>query len=123
MLLWLSRMHQEVSQALTKLNIPHEIEPISDDDLFSFDILIDSPESGTKPPTVVEVDGQLHFSALQPYRPLGHTQIRNRLFNAAGHLGIAVAFFQWERLQGNPQAQAEYMSQRLAHFYANNAAA
>lgn len=106
---------------MKSLNVPHRVETISGDSLFSFDILIDSPAFKAYPPLVLEVDGQLHFTALQPYRPLGHTCIRNKLFNAAGHVGIAVAFFQWQKLRGNPDAQAEYMSQRLAHFYKSSA--
>lgn len=112
MCLWLHRLHGEVATALSDLEVPFEEEVTSADALFKFDIVV---RRTARPDVVIEVDGPSHFTARQPYRPLGATQIRNRLFNAAGHAGIALAFFQWVR-QDSKEAKADYLKQRLDHF-------
>ena len=103
------RLHGEIAQALTELGIAHEVEAESPDNLFNFDILV---KQESQPDIVIEVDGPSHFAALPPYRPLGSTCIRNRLIDAAGHKGIAIPFYQWDKLQSR-QAQLIYLQRRL----------
>ena len=103
------RLHEDVALALTDAGISHQLEATSSDGFFSFDIL--AQVNGRN--VVIEVDGPAHFTALQPFRPLGGTCMRNKLFDAAGHTGIAIAFFQWNRLQSR-ESRAAYMHRRLS---------
>ena len=59
-----SKLHSEVSAVMSSLNVPHDIERITEDGLFSADILIEDVK------VIVEVDGPHHFT-VNTHQPLG----------------------------------------------------
>ena len=59
-----SKLHSEVSQVMGSIGISHNIERITDDGLFSADILIEDDK------VIVEVDGPHHFT-VNTHQPLG----------------------------------------------------
>lgn len=59
-----SKLHSEVSAVMSGLNVPHDIERITEDGLFSADILIEDVK------VIVEVDGPHHFT-VNTHQPLG----------------------------------------------------
>ncbi len=59
-----SKLHSEVSQVMGSLGVSHNIERITDDGLFSADILIEDDK------VIVEVDGPHHFT-VNTHQPLG----------------------------------------------------
>lgn len=63
-----SKLHSEVSQVMGSLGVSHNIERITDDGLFSADILIEDDK------VIVEVDGPHHFT-VNTHQPLGEFYI------------------------------------------------
>lgn len=63
-----SKLHSEVSQVMGSLGVSHNIERITDDGLFSADILIEDDK------VIVEVDGPHHFT-VNTHQPLGELSI------------------------------------------------
>ena len=63
-----SKLHSEVSQVMGSLGVSHNIERITDDGLFSADILIEDDK------VIVEVDGPHHFT-VNTHQPLGEFSI------------------------------------------------
>ena len=61
-----SKLHSEVSQVMASLGVNHNIERITDDGLFSADILIEDDK------VIVEVDGPHHFT-VNTHQPLGES--------------------------------------------------
>ena len=61
-----SKLHSEVSQVMGSLGVSHNIERITDDGLFSADILIEDDK------VIVEVDGPHHFT-VNTHQPLGES--------------------------------------------------
>lgn len=59
-----SKLHSEVSQVMGSLGVSHNIERITDDGLFSADILVEDDK------VIVEVDGPHHFT-VNTHQPLG----------------------------------------------------
>lgn len=59
-----SKLHSEVSQVMGSIGVSHNIERITDDGLFSADILIEDDK------VIVEVDGPHHFT-VNTHQPLG----------------------------------------------------
>ena len=60
----ISRLHRDVSEALAAMGVQHENEGVTEDRLFSVDIMLRSAR------VAVEVDGPFHFTA-NTRRPLG----------------------------------------------------
>jgi hypothetical protein len=58
------------------------------------------------------VDGEVHFTKLPPYRPLGHTVLRNQLIAANGFRGVGVPFYDWANLD-TLEKRITYLSARL----------
>ena len=73
-----SKLHSEVSAVMSGLNVPHDIERITEDGLFSADILIEDVK------VIVEVDGPHHFT-VNTHQPLGKSFVYciNRLLKHA----------------------------------------
>lgn len=63
-----SKLHSEVSQVMGSLGVSHNIERITDDGLFSADILIEDDK------VIVEVDGPHHFT-VNTHQPLGEVPL------------------------------------------------
>lgn len=108
--------HEEVAQLLAHMGIAHQLEVTSTDGFFCFDIVAQVSSRDL----VIEVDGSSHFAALPPHHVLGGTYIRNTLFAAAGHTGIAIAYFQWERL-ASLEARQSYLQRKLVTCAEQNA--
>lgn len=64
-----SKLHSEVSAVMSGLNVPHDIERITEDGLFSADILIEDVK------VIVEVDGPHHFT-VNTHQPLGKLTVQ-----------------------------------------------
>ena len=74
----ISALHQDVSGALTRMGIPHEIEYLTQDNLFSMDIAL----RGRK--VAIEVDGPSHFCANMRSERLGSDRLRERFLAHKG---------------------------------------
>ena len=104
--------HQDVSDCLARMSIPHAMEFSSPDGQMSVDIVT---RCGDGSPLAMEVDGQSHFTALPPYRPLGHTVLRNILITAAGFKGVSIAFYDWNELKDDGE-RVQFLASKLADF-------
>ena len=88
----ISNGQREVGESLRRLGIPHELEYITADGLFSIDLAIIDRH------VALEFDGPSHF-ATNTLEPLGHTRLRDRLLSAMGWHVVSIPFFEWDRLQ------------------------
>ena len=100
-----SNGQREVGESLHRLGIPHELEYITADGLFSIDLAIVDRR------TALEFDGPSHFTH-DTLEPLGHTRLRDRLLSAMGWHVVSVPFFEWDKLHQPEQIDA-YVTQRL----------
>ena len=98
-----SNGQREVGESLCRLGIPHELEYITADGLFSIVLAI----VGRR--TALEFDGPSHFTR-NPLEPLGHTRLRDRLLCAMGWHVVSIPFFEWDRLHLPGQRDA-YVNQ------------
>lgn len=108
----LCRFHTDVSTALESMGVPHAVEFSSPDGLLSIDIVA---RCGDGKPLAIEVDGEEHFTRLPPYRPLGHTLIRNQMIAAMGFRGVGLPFYDWKSLSSLTE-KVTYMTARLAKW-------
>lgn len=92
--------------------VPHAIEFASPDGLMSVDIVT---RCGDGSPLALEVDGETHYTALEPYRPLGHTVLRNSLLSTFGFSAISLPFYEWKDLT-TLEAQQTYLASKLQTF-------
>ena len=106
------RFHEEVSQALESMGVPHAVEFSSPDGLMSIDIVA---RCGDGSPLAIEVDGDEHFTQLPPYRPLGHTTIRNQMIAALGFRGVGIPYYDWQGLP-SPADKVSYVTARMAKW-------
>ena len=100
-----SNGQREVGESLRRLGIPHELEYITADGLFSIDLAIVDRRMA------LEFDGPSHFTR-NSLEPLGHTRLRDRLLSAMGWHVVSISFFEWDRLHQPGQRDA-YVNQRL----------
>ena len=100
-----SNGQREVGESLRRLGIPHELECITADGLFSIDLAIVDRR------IALEFDGPSHFTR-NTLEPLGHTRLRDRLLSAMGWHVVSIPFFDWDRLQ-RPEQMDAYVEQRL----------
>ena len=100
-----SNGQREVGQSLRRLGIPHELECITADGLFSIDLAILDRR------IALEFDGPSHFTT-NTLEPLGHTRLRDRLLSAMGWCVVSIPFFEWDRLQRTEQRDA-YVKRRV----------
>jgi hypothetical protein len=105
-----SELHGAVCRALAALRIPHAVERLSDDGLFSVDVALEVPSSSRR--IALEVDGPYHFSANSRAR-LGPTRGRDALLAARGWEVLSVPFFEWGTLR-NVYEQKLYLRSKLA---------
>jgi very-short-patch-repair endonuclease len=101
-----SNSQREVGESLRRLGIPHELEYITADGLFSIDLAIVDRH------VALEFDGPSHFTRTT-LEPLGHSRLRNRLLSAMGWHVVSVPFFEWDKLH-QPEQMDEYIKQRLS---------
>jgi len=95
----ISKLHNDVSSCLHSMQIAHQNEYLTDDQLFSIDVAM----QGRVPPIALEVDGPFHFTA-NTHLPLGSTICRKKLLEARGWRVISVPYFKWAALEsGEPQ--------------------
>jgi hypothetical protein len=73
----ISSLHREVSETLTFMAIPHEIEMVADDN-FSLDIALRGRA------VAIEVDGPSHFFANKPSEYMGADKLREKVLAAKG---------------------------------------
>ena len=73
----ISSLHREVSETLTFMAIPHEIEMEADDN-FSLDIALRGRA------VAIEVDGPSHFFANKPSEYMGADKLREKVLAAKG---------------------------------------
>jgi hypothetical protein len=100
-----SNGQREVGESLRRLGIPHELECITADGLFSIDLAIVDRR------IALEFDGPSHFT-VNTLEPLGHTRLRNRLLSAMGWHVVSIPFFEWGRLHQTEQRDA-YVERRV----------
>ena len=86
----LSGFHLDVSEALSRLGVPHLLEHLVARDLLSIDIAV--IHDGRQ--LAIEVDGPFHFP-VNARTPLGHTMIRRRLLRAAGWIVLPIPWYEW----------------------------
>jgi hypothetical protein len=73
----ISSLHREVSETLTFMAIPHEIEAVADDN-FSLDIALRGRA------VAIEVDGPSHFFANRQSEYMGADKLREKVLEAKG---------------------------------------
>lgn len=73
-----SNLQREVSQVLTRMGLPHEMEYMTQDKLFSVDITL----RGRK--VAIEVDGPTHFLRNMPTERVGSDASRHKLMELKG---------------------------------------
>ena len=100
-----SNGQREVGESLRRLGIPHELEYITSDGLFSIDLAIVDRR------IALEFDGPSHFTR-NTLEPLGHTRLRDRLLSAMGWHVVSIPFFEWGRLHQTEQRDA-YVARRV----------
>ncbi len=101
----MSNSQREVGDSLRRLGIPHELEYITADGLFSIDLAI------LDRCIAIEFDGPYHFTR-NTLEPLGHTLLRDRLLSAMGWHVVSIPFFEWSKLRSMEAIDA-YVEQRL----------
>ena len=107
-----SRLQRQVHAALCTMGFDCELEALTEDGLFSVDIMVHV--GGRK--VGVEVDGPTHFTTNTPYLALGPTQLRRRLLVGRGRCDavVSVPFFEWDAMDGDDQQQVEsYLRAKL----------
>ncbi len=100
-----SNGQREVGESLRRLGIPHELDCITADGLFSIDLAIMDRR------IALEFDGPSHFTK-NTLEPLGHTRLRDRLLSAMGWHVVSIPFFEWGRLHQTEQRDA-YVERRV----------
>jgi hypothetical protein len=98
-----SNGQREVGESLRRLGIPHELEYVTADGLFSIDLAIVDRH------VALEFDGPSHFTH-NTLEPLGHTRLRDRLLSAMGWYVVSIPFFEWDRLH-QPEQRDAYVNQ------------
>ncbi len=101
-----SNGQREVGESLHRLGIPHELEYITADGLFSIDVAVVDRR------VALEFDGPSHFTTHTTLEPLGRTRLRDRLLSAMGWRVVSIPFFEWDRLHQAEQRDA-YVEHRL----------
>jgi hypothetical protein len=99
-----SNGQREVGESLHRLGIPHELECITADGLFSIDLAIVDRR------IAIEFDGPSHFT--KAMEPRGHARLRDRLLSAMGWHVVSIPFFEWDRLHQTEQRDA-YVERRV----------
>lgn len=74
------------------MNIPHVIEHLTEDELFSIDVGFPDER------IAMEVDGPYHFTR-NSLRPMAHMFTRTALLEARGWRVVSVPFFAWEGVE------------------------
>ena len=106
-----SKGQREVEESLHRLGLPHELEYITADGLFSIDLAIVDRH------VALEFDGPSHFTR-NTLEPLGHTRLRDRLLSAMGWRVLSIPFFEWDRLH-QPEHMDAYVKERLSQHLSN----
>lgn len=96
----ISQFHREVSDTLTNMGVPHEIEYITEDGLFSLDIAL----KGKK--LAIEVDGPSHFARniqnrrMSGKRPdgTGTYNIRYHYLDTNGWTTVFIPWYDWKQV-------------------------
>ena len=85
----ISSMHREVSESLNEMGVPHQLEFVTEDGLFSLDIVLKNRK------VAIEVDGPSHFARNKPMRRLGSDALRRRHLESCGWTVINVVWYEW----------------------------
>lgn len=89
-----SPLLEGISRSLEVLGVPHSVSWRTPDGLLAVDVLI--PRKAPEPPLALLVDGPWHYQALPPYKPLGRSELRNRLLAARGYGVSVIPWFDWD---------------------------
>ncbi|CAL8462328.1 g1861 [Coccomyxa elongata] len=108
----ISALHRDVARVLTEYGIPHNIEHVTEDELFSVDIALPDEK------IAIEVDGPHHFTA-NTLAVTGEMLARQKLLKARGWAVISVPFFRWSGL--TDAARVEWFFPELAQARAAQA--
>jgi hypothetical protein len=106
-----SRLHLQVSEALSRLGVLHRNEAVAGG--LSVDILVEGDDGAG---VVVEVDGPSHYcrgSGHRNSRELGPTRFKRRLLQQQGWRVHNLPYFEWRALRGGRQAEQDYLSAML----------
>jgi len=107
-----SRLQQDVSSALSAAGVPHALEWLTDDGMFSIDLafVVDGR------PVALEVDGSHHFTNSVPQQSLSDVVIRRRLLTDRGWTVVNLSYKDWDMLQAldSPQSRADAVLQLVA---------
>lgn len=90
----ISQFHREVSETLTDMGVPHEIEKVTEDGLFSLDIALKGKR------VAIEVDGPSHFARNVRDRRLegigtGVMNMRTRCLMSNNWTVVHVPWYEW----------------------------
>jgi len=90
-----SALHHEVSHALTRLGLEHDME-VANAIAGDIDIVVAREPSGQ---IAIEVDGPAHFVFIRngSYTPNGSTVLKRRLLTKAGYKVRSVLYLDWPR--------------------------
>ncbi|BDA46187.1 probable RAP domain-containing protein, chloroplastic [Coccomyxa sp. Obi] len=108
----ISALHRDVARVLTEYSISHNIEHVTEDELFSVDIALPDEK------IAIEVDGPHHFTA-NTLAVTGEMLARQKLLKARGWAVISVPFFRWSGLTDT--ARVEWFFPELAQARAAQA--
>ena len=95
----ISSLHREVSETLTRMAVPHEIEAVADDN-FSLDIALRGRA------VAIEVDGPSHFFANKPCEYMGADKLREKVLRAKGWTVRALLIVFFARRNESPREDA-----------------
>ena len=100
-----SRLHKQVSKALTEMRIMHQNERNIGGQLV--DIAVDQDQ------TVLEVDGPQHYCQNDTRVMLGNYGLKQRLLEVQGWRVVHIPFFEWDGL--HTEQRVSYLKHKLAH--------
>ena len=95
-------------ESLRRLGIPHDLEYLTADGLFSIDLAIVDRR------IAIEFDGPSHFS-IDTLERLGHTCQCDGLLSDMGWHVVSIPFFDWDKLHRSERMDA-YVKQRLSPY-------
>ena len=98
-----SKLQDDVISTLERMGLPCSREWVTEDGLFSVDILAELP-GGRR--VAVEVDGPSHFTRTRPYTQLGATRLRNRLLRVRVPRMVQVPYYEWNDLKSKGEREA-----------------
>lgn len=111
-----SPLLEGISRSLEVLGVPHSVSWRTPDGLLAVDVLI--PRKAPLPPLALLVDGPWHYQALPPYKPLGRSNLRNRLLAGRGYDISVIPWFDWDLVSSEGrEACLQFLRDKLKSVY------